>query len=73
MLRVNLHLCSCLNIDYNASEADLGEGEKLVMSLKIFYIATQKLHLESLKSLNKMGNSQSSFFWLRKCSAAPCL
>lgn len=67
MLRVNLHLCSCLNIDYNASEADLGEGEERAMCLKIFHLSTWKLHLESLKSLNKMGNSQQSFFWLRKC------
>lgn len=25
--RVNLHFCSCLNIDYNAFEADLDKGE----------------------------------------------
>lgn len=54
-LRVNLHLCSCLNIDYNASEADVGSSEEWGMCVKTCHIATWKLHLENLKSLKKRG------------------
>lgn len=39
-LGVRLHLCSCLNINYNASAADLGLGEERVMCLKILHIST---------------------------------
>lgn len=39
MLRVNLHLCSCLNIDRDASGADWGSGEELGMCLKIFHLS----------------------------------
>lgn len=51
MLRVNLHLCSCLNIDHDASEADWGSGEELGMCLKTFHVSPPKLHY-SLKPLN---------------------
>lgn len=39
-LSINLHLCSCLNINYNASEADLGSDKEQVMCLKILRMST---------------------------------
>lgn len=56
MFRVNFYFCSCLNIDYNVFEVDLGEGEERAMCLKIFYLFIWKFYLESFKFFNKMGN-----------------